>query len=241
MKPLPDRNGAKAIRLVLFDIDGTLLNPNGAGHQAVESVLYAVSGRSGDLRGLDFAGRTDLNILTDGLNLLGVPEAEIEPLVAAAIQRLTAEMESALVERPPTLLPGVVELLRNLAERGIALGLLTGNADKTATLKLRAAGIDPGEFVVGAFGHEAADRNDLGSIALHRFSAMTGSACRPEQVLIIGDTPADVRCGQVNGMRTAAVATGWTAYQELADTQPDYVFENFWDVATVIRTLFAEA
>lgn len=229
------------MKLALFDIDGTLLNPNGAGRMAVESVLRQVTGLDGNLSELKFAGRTDTHIFTDGLMLLGAPPNQLPDLLANCFELLPEAMSGALSRRAPLLLPGIVRLLTLLEQSSLDTGLLTGNSRETAGLKLRAAGLDPEQFVVGAFGDEAAERDRLGALAIQRYHGLSGKPVSAAQVLMIGDTPADIQCGRLNGMVTVAVATGFHSYQRLADHEPDFLFRNFEAADLVLEQLWPGA
>jgi phosphoglycolate phosphatase-like HAD superfamily hydrolase len=136
-------------------------------------------------------------------------------------------------------MPGVPALLDRLeAEPGVVLGLLTGNVARGAALKLRAGGLDPARFVVGAYGSDAAHRPDLPPIAARRAAARFGGrAPGGHEVVIIGDTPADIECGRCIGARAIGVATGGYALEELLAHEPHAAFEDLTDLDAVLPAI----
>ena len=142
-------------------------------------------------------------------------------------------MTRIIVDYPVEQCPGAHELVTELHRRGNPLqGLVTGNTSSIAPIKLRAADFDPDWFVVAAYGSESPDRNDLPPLAVDRAEKLTGRKIAPEQVIVIGDTPADVACARALGAVAVAVKTGYaTTPTELADAQPDYLLDDlttFW-------------
>ena len=226
-------------RLVLFDIDGTILSSAGAAPRAFRRALEEVFGTSGPRDGYSFAGRTDPQIAIDLLTMAGIDRARIDrelPGVwARYISHLAAEFERMRVR----VHPGVRELIDGLAAEATALlGLLTGNTAEGARLKLDAANIDHARFVVGAFGSDHADRRELPSLAIDRAERVSGHRFAGKSVVIIGDTPFDISCGEHLGVRTIAVATGSFSAVELAACAPDHVFDDLSDVDSVWRAIF---
>lgn len=206
--------------LLLFDIDGTLLHGDG-GQRAIARLGYARFGES-FRADVEFAGCLDSQIT------LAIAEANGVPREQALAERDTfrdaylEELEAELSRRPEgaRILPGVAELLETLdalaAAGEVALGLVTGNFAAAAPIKLRAAGIDPARFVTGAFGDCADTRPELVTLALARESARRGAEVPPAKALVIGDTPHDIRCAQVNGVPCLAVCTGHYTRDDLA-------------------------
>jgi len=134
--------------------------------------------------------------------------------------------------------PGVDILLAQLRERDdVMIGLLTGNARSTAPLKLAAAGIDPDQFVTGAFGSDDLNRDNLPELALQRANKLTGSVITSDNAVIIGDTPADVQCARAGRATAIAVASGWHSADALAQHRPDYLFTDMNDTEAVLRVL----
>jgi phosphoglycolate phosphatase len=215
-------------RLVLFDIDGTLLSSNGAAARAFRAALEQIYGTSGPRNGYSFAGRTDPQIARDLLAMAGFDETtilsrlpEVWPIYA---DLLRAEFTRVL----PTVYPGVFEILARLdAARDLAvLGLLTGNVAEGAHLKLNAAALDQVDFRVGAFGSDHHDRRELPAIAIDRAHAEIGHRFEGKSVVIIGDTPHDIACGEHLGVRTIAVATGTFTRDALSPCGPDFLFDD---------------
>lgn len=220
-------------KLVLFDIDGTLLLSAGAGRRAIHAALA----RHGvDLTGhskVRFDGKTDPQIILELLEASGAPETADSTRVAELIALYLAHLERDLVEHGhrTRLMPGIPALLDTLeADPGVLLGLLTGNVATGARLKLQAAGIDPARFVVGAYGSDHHRRSELPPFAARRAEPHFGRVPGGQEVVIIGDTPADVSCGECIGARTIAVATGDYTVRELEATGADRVFADFSDV-----------
>jgi phosphoglycolate phosphatase-like HAD superfamily hydrolase len=219
-------------RLILFDIDGTLLAADGAGARALRAALHAVYGSTGATGGYSFAGRTDPEIVRDLLRGVGRAEEEIE----AGLERLwplyLANLQEEVRRQPVHALPGVPQLVERAHEAGgeVLVGLLTGNLERGARIKVEAAGLDFSRFRVGAFGSDHAERPELPAIAVQRAWALTGVGYRGKEVVIIGDTPRDVACGAHLGVRTIATATGSFGVEALAQCGPDHLFADLSDV-----------
>jgi phosphoglycolate phosphatase len=225
-------------RLVLLDIDGTLLSSNGAAPRAFRAALEEVFGTSGPLRGYSFAGRTDPQIARDLLRMAGVEEEHIRQGLPEVWRRYLAGLERALEGQEITVLPGAPALVQRLdAEPDVVLGLLTGNLRDGAHLKLAAAGIDFERFPVGAFGSDHGNRRELPAIAVRRAERRFGHRFTGKEVVIIGDTPLDVACGAHLGVRTIAVATGSYGVHELQQCGADHVFPSLADTEAVLRAI----
>ncbi|HEX6070741.1 MAG TPA: HAD family hydrolase [Longimicrobiaceae bacterium] len=228
-------------RLILFDIDGTLLSAAGAAGGPFRSALERVFGTSGPRRGYSFAGRTDPQIARDLLALGGVPREVADEKLELVWEIYLAGLRETLREREVTVLPGVRELLDELeAEPTVILGLLTGNLREGARLKLEAAGLGFERFEVGAFGSDHADRPELPAVAIRRAEERFGHRFSGKSVVIIGDTPLDIACGEHLGVRTIAVATGNYRPEELAACGPDHVFESLEDLEAVRRAILGD-
>jgi phosphoglycolate phosphatase len=227
-------------RLVLFDIDGTLVWPNGAGALAMQRALEEVFGTSGGLEDVAMVGMTDRSIIQQALAGSGLSAADIQARWEAFAQALGRHMESTVIERQLRACPGAIALLEALAAReDVLLGLVTGNLENTAPIKLRAAGIDPVIFRVGGFGSDHGDRNELPAIAARRAAMLTGETFAGQNIVVVGDTPADVACGKAVGGCTVAVATGSLPRDRLVAARPDYLFPDLTDGEAVISAILA--
>jgi phosphoglycolate phosphatase len=225
------------MRLVLFDIDGTLLWSDGAGRRSMTVALTEAAGSAGPA-GYRYDGKTDGQIVRDLLAASGKSAAEIDAITPAIIARYLALLAEDLRERRLRLFPGVAELLDAVEADGeLTLGLLTGNVREGAELKLRAAGVDFSRFRVGAFGSDHHERPELPAIAQRRFAEAHGVPLRGDRVVVIGDTPADIACGRGIGARAIAVATGHFKLDDLASHGPAAVFASLEDTAAVMRAI----
>jgi phosphoglycolate phosphatase len=233
------------MRLVLFDIDGTILLTDGAGRRAIGRALIDLAGTSGPVGDHRFDGKTDPQIVRELLSLAGHPDAEMPARIQAVCDRYLEllELELASPSQETRVMAGVRELLDELARQeaaGLALvGLLTGNLERGAVLKLRSAGIDPSRFAVGAYGSDAAHRPELPAIARRRAESLSGRSIAGPDVVVIGDTPDDVACARPIGARTVAVATGRYDVSILAAAGATHVFADLSDTARVLDALLA--
>lgn len=231
------------MRLVLFDVDGTLLWTDGVGRRSIRKALQAEHGTAGPIDGYRFDGKTDPQIVRELLTEAGIPLGDITLRLDAVWRRYLGVLEQELARdgHGTRLLGGVRELLAALEpyeQAGRAMvGLLTGNLERGAALKLRAAGLDPARFAVGAYGSDAEPRHELPSLAARRAAERAGRAFAGADVVIVGDTPADVACGRPLGARSVAVATGWYDVDALRATGATYVFADLSDTAAVLSAL----
>jgi phosphoglycolate phosphatase len=228
------------VRLVLFDIDGTLVIAKGAGRRALGRALERVYGTAGAIESYDFRGKTDPRIVRDLMGGAGIaPEVirgGLDDCFEAYARGLVEEIGDG---QCVNVLPGVAELVRRLdTSESVLLGLLTGNIEEGARIKLAPTGLWP-YFRTGAFGSDDADRRRLPSLAARRAQALTGNHFRPEDVLVIGDTPLDIECARAFGAVAVAVATGFHPYAELQAEKPDLLFESFADVEASLARLLA--
>jgi phosphoglycolate phosphatase-like HAD superfamily hydrolase len=228
--------------LVLFDIDGTLLWPDGLGRTAMEAALIRIYGTAGPVGGYYFGGRTDREVVRDLMLAAGLSPQTIWACFADLEQALEEEMRSRIAQglhriRP---CPGAPELVAALATReDVLLGLLTGNIQPTAILKLQAAGYTPTVFKVGGYGNISTVRSELLSAAVQQAGMLTGEHFRGEQVVVIGDTPADVLCGQAFGARGVAVLTGHHDVAELQAADPSAILPDLSDLARALPVILA--
>lgn len=226
-------------RLLLFDIDGTLVSTHGAGSRAVRRALLEVYGETGPIDSYDFHGRTDPQIVRELLRLGGLEDeaidARLDGLWDIYLDGLEHELDKPDANTHP--LPGVIPLLDALHETGDDLvALLTGNIEPGARLKLSAVGLWD-RFDFGAYGSDHERRDRLPEVARRRALERTGLEFNGRDIVIIGDTPFDVTCGRSLGVWTVAVATGRHTTAELLDAGADAVFEDLSDTAAVVDAI----
>ena len=226
------------MKLVLFDIDGTILHTHSAGKRAILQALREVFGTTGP-DGHRFDGKTDRQIVRELMTLAGHGDAHIDAHMDALLERYVRYLRRELqAEKPPHVYPGVREVLDALEARDdVLLGLLTGNLVEGARAKLDVAGFDWTRFRVGAFGSDAERRPDLPAVAKERGEALLGHALAGPDVVIIGDTPADVTCGNGIGARGIGVATGHYGEAELAAAGAFATFATLEDTDAVVDAI----
>jgi phosphoglycolate phosphatase-like HAD superfamily hydrolase len=227
------------MKLILFDIDGTLVWPDGAGRAAMSRGLAEVFGVTGPADSLPMAGKTDWQIVSELLTVTGLSQSDIEAKLPQSFQAVARHMAQTTRERRVRACPGIPPILARLSSNPDALlGLLTGNLAASAPIKLRAANIDPAFFCVGAYGSDGIERSELPAVAVARAQALTSHTFLGKEVVIIGDTPADVRCGQHLGVTAIGVATGHYTQESLTAAGADYVFPDLLDTEEVIHAIF---
>ena len=227
------------MRIVLFDIDGTLLRSGGAGRASMERALTDVFGSPGSSE-YHYGGKTDRQIVRDLMRREGFTDeaidAQMDQLLESYVSGLAGELESR--SRTVLVCDGVLELLDALElEKRVVVGLLTGNIESGARAKLTAAGIDPARFRVNAFGSDHELRPELPAVAQRRASELLGIEVQGNRLVIIGDTPADIQCGEAIGARAIAVATGGYSIEQLAAHEPYAVFESLADTNAVLSSI----
>jgi len=226
------------MHLILFDIDGTLINSNRSGRVAMGRALRDVFGTSGALETYEFAGKTDRRIIGDLMAAEGWGATEIERRLPLFYERMTIAGRELFTPERIRPCPGVPALLDALARHpDVELALLTGNIRHTVPLKLAAAGIDPAYFAAGAFGSDSAERNDLFALALDRAEAALGWRPVAGDVIVVGDTPADIGCARAGGGRAVAVATGPFSAEALRACRPDHLFADLSATDNVLRAM----
>jgi phosphoglycolate phosphatase-like HAD superfamily hydrolase len=218
------------IRLVLFDIDGTLIRTGGAGVEAFARAFAEVFGVRGGVERIRFAGRTDVSLVREMMRLSGVPETapNFDRFFEAYVTHLRELMRGCRGE----VCPGVVEFIAQL--RALTppplIGLLTGNIRAGAEIKLRHFQLWD-LFHVGAFADDHEDRNQIAVVARERGSRALREPLRGEQILVVGDTVHDIRCARAIGARVLAVATGGDSMAELQRHQPDWLVRDLREVS----------
>ena len=225
----------EAKRLLLFDIDGTLVNTGGAGVESLKITVHNRFGAKDDLRDIEIAGKTDRAIIHDILHKYEVEPNE-ENIVSFAEEYIHG-LPLSLSRSHGRLLPGIQPLLERLKPQpNIVLALLTGNLQEGARLKLQHYGLwDFFEF--GAFADDHHDRNELGAFARERAQTRHGHDFDAADIDVIGDTNHDIACGKAFGARTIAVATGSWSRERLQACAPDFLFDDLADTDEVIKKL----
>jgi len=220
------------MRVLLFDIDGTLIRSGGAGKLAMESALELAFGLTEFRDEVSYAGRTDRAIGHDLLTIHGIEASDDHRtrLHDAYLQVLP----DALAQRPGCILPGVEALLQPLhSSEDVVIGLLTGNLRAGAEVKLRHFGLW-NYFTFGGFGDAHHDRDDVAREAMRAAEVHLQRRIIPEDVWIIGDTPLDISCARAVGAKALAVATGWNTLDELAACRPDWLLPDLSSTASLL-------
>lgn len=219
------------MRLILFDIDGTLLLTKGAGRESTRRAMTEVFGRAGAIDTHVFSGKTDWQTLAELLaDTHSVDDiGAIMPVYHEAVGR---HVDAIIADFAVTATPFALDSLERLRSRpDLAFGLLTGNPERAAMAKLRAAGFEPGWFPVGAYGHESVDRNELPALAIYRARSFYGQPFPAHEVIIVGDTVMDIACARAAGAVAAVVLTGFEQREALEAARPDQIFETLREFA----------
>ena len=227
-------------RLILWDIDGTLMASRGVGSSALEAAAARVAGLT-DVPKVHMHGKTDRQILREILLEGGAPADRIDALLRdteiAAVEELTARKD--LYRTNGWLLPGVRDVVEALAGvDGIRQSLVTGNLVGNARTKLAAFGLDPFmDIDAGAYGSDEEDRNKLVPLAMERVERLRGERYAPHETWVIGDTDRDLGCAQVAGVRCMLVCTGHGGRDSVAHLEPDVLVEDLTDTDEIVRLL----
>jgi phosphoglycolate phosphatase-like HAD superfamily hydrolase len=213
------------VKLVLFDIDGTLVRTGGAGIEAFRRVFATEFGAKDGFEQLKFAGRTDLGLVREFFEYHKIP------LTPENLERFFEQyvflLDHILEQGAPHACRGVLEFIEALRKLPTPpmLGLLTGNIRLGAEIKLRHCGLWD-TFEMGGFADDNEDRNLIAAAAKERGSRLLGKELRGEEIVVIGDTAHDIRCGRYIGARVLAVGTGGATLNELKSHQPDWAVED---------------
>lgn len=221
-------------KLILFDIDGTLIDSGGAGSRALAAAFEDVFSVKNAFRDISMGGKTDLQIIKEALYVHGIPSDE--EVTDKVIQRYVNHLTHEIRTSNKSVKPGVRDILKKVGETDDCwAGLLTGNIREGARIKLDALGLND-HFICGAFGSDDEDRNKLLPIAVKSFNAHTGLALSYSDCTVVGDTPRDVECSKPYGAKAVAVSTGPYSFESLMDTDADLVVASLEDVS---ESLFA--
>ena len=235
----------KDLRVILWDIDGTLLHSrrHGAFKEYMRPALVRIFGTAGRLDEMVVSGMTDLQIFAEALEGEGLTPGQVRARLPELMELFVAGMERmAAGGELFGALPGAREALEALEREPRYLNsLLTGNVEPAARLKLRSVGLEHFfSSLPGAFGELSHDRRDLPAVARERISRHLGRDLGPEQLVVIGDTPNDIACARHFGARAVAVATGRShSTEELRRHHPDAVLPDLTDTGLLLRTLAA--
>jgi phosphoglycolate phosphatase len=233
-------------RLVLWDLDGTLVQFGEVGREMFRDAIEAVVGRPPDdavLAAIPFAGRTDLEIALELLTTSGVADGERHlPALVEALAVALASRTATLPVRGKAL-PGAREVLTRLhGLPGTVQSVLTGNVAANAAVKLAAFGLERYvDLEVGGYGSDHRDRPELVGVARARAGAKYGGTFSPEQTVLIGDSPLDVAAARASGASCVAVATGWATAEELAAAGADTVVDDLSGTEGIIRAILGKA
>ena len=224
------------MKLVLFDIDGTLLISQGIGREAKRRAMTERFGTIGDLDNHDFGGQTDWGILAALLAPHGYSSADIDSEILNYQASMARHMNDIRGSYSADALPGAFELLETLQARAdVLLGIVSGNTGATAQIKLEMAGFDPAHFPVGAYGHESPLREDLTRLARQRAQQHAQRTFAPRDIFVIGDTPADIQAARAIDAVAVAVETGYAPRQSLVECQPDFLLGDLREFVSIVR------
>lgn len=217
--------------LLLWDVDGTLLNSGGAGKQAMNRALEDLYGIQGGCDQVRFAGRTDKGIVADlRKNFAQIEEEDF-------FKRYIEHLPACLKEFPGCVFPGIRDFLEWSGEKPeVHHTLLTGNIEQGARMKTEHYGLWK-YFEFGVYGALSADRDDLGKAAPSVIRENMNESPLPDHTWVIGDTDLDVRCGKAAGFRTLAVTTGFQAEEIIRKAKPDFLVQNFSDLEKIKKLL----
>jgi phosphoglycolate phosphatase-like HAD superfamily hydrolase len=213
------------VRLVLFDIDGTLVHTGHAGTKAFAQTFAHIFGLKHGSEQMKFAGRTDVSLVREFFKIHGVPESSDN--FRQFFESYVFWLEHILghsIGRECTGVRKFIEDLHDLPQPPM-IGLLTGNIQLGAEIKLRHFGLWD-SFVMGGFADDHEERNHIAVAAFQRGRRVLDAHLHPQQVVVIGDTPHDVRCGKFIGAKTLAVATGGSTFEELQPHEADWTVHD---------------
>jgi phosphoglycolate phosphatase-like HAD superfamily hydrolase len=223
------------MKVLLFDVDGTLIRGGGAGRKALNRAAYELYGKRNACSELSLAGRTDPYNFRETFRFAtgkNPTQGAVERLHQAYLRHLPYYVKAAIRNRTYNVPPGLRTLLKHLSrDRRVLLGLGTGNMEKGARIKLGPSGLNA-YFLFGGYGSDAFHRHALLKKAVARAKKMAHAAFTAKDVYVIGDTPFDVFAGKKAGYKTVAVGTGYSGWKELAASKPDHLAKDFRSIKT---------
>ncbi len=223
------------MKLLLFDIDGTLISAGGAGTRSLNKAFEKVLGIRDAFKNFEMAGKTDVQIIKEGLEIHGKETSS--SLINELIENYLEFLQIEIKNNSKHIKPGVLEFINfNLEKFSYPMGLLTGNLERGARIKLEPFGLNP-LLPFGAFGSDHEDRNSLLPIAVNRFFQKFSKTIDYNQCIVIGDTPRDVKCAKIHGAKVIAVATGPYSFRELSNTDADVVVETLSQIEKILPLL----
>jgi len=218
---------------VLFDIDGTLISTDGAGRASLDRAMEELFGIAHGFAGISFAGKTDIKIIREGLEKFDLRARD--DLIQILLDRYLEHLREEVSSGKGHVKKGVKKLLSTLRDAGdIYLGLLTGNVEAGARLKLNPFGLNE-FFPVGAFGSDSEDRNCLLPFACQRLLESTSIEMNYQRCVVIGDTPSDVECAQIHRASAIAVATGTYTLVQLQETTADLIVPDLSNIEHIME------
>jgi len=222
------------MRLILFDIDGTLIDSGGAGVRSLDLALKDLFSIDNGFHGISMAGKTDTQIIKEGIMKHGLSaNGTIDAVIKAYLKYLRREINNDRKH----VKPGIYEVLEELKPlQDLGLGLLTGNIEQGARIKLEPFRLNE-YFPAGAFGSDDEYRNNLLPIAVKRFEELFQQKIKADNCIIVGDTPRDVECAHIYGAICIGVATGPYSYDDLIEAGADYVAHDLSDQKTLLHFL----
>lgn len=224
-------------KLVLFDIDGTLVYGSKAPRNALNKAFQQTFDFDIQFDKIEFSGKTDPQIVMEILNQYNLDTDYIRSKVNTVLEKYVMQLEIELANNfDMKLCYGVRDLLTELSNMDVILGLLTGNVERGAKIKLQSFDLY-NLFKIGAFGSDSMVRAELVDIALERTFKKYGKMFYEKDIVIIGDSIHDIECGRAKNVKSIAVATGKTPFEVLKSHNPDYIFDNFGDKNKVINAI----